>query len=83
MFDETFVSRAEVDQRVHEMERTLARLLRSTPNEEQFRVKLTVIADSLVEDATPEDRSWAIDRLNAVLGSAGLPPLDFELTRLP
>lgn len=81
MYEETFISRAELAQRVEQFEVSLPGLLRSNPEEELFRATLTMVADSLVEDTRPEDRSWAIDRFNELLGSAGQRPLDYELTR--
>ena len=81
MYEETFISRAELAQRVEQFEVSLPGLLRSNPEEELFRATLTMVADSLVEDTRPEDRSWAIDRFNELLESAGQRPLDYELTR--
>jgi hypothetical protein len=81
MSDEIFISRAELQQRIDKFGSSLPGLIRSNPGESLLSAKLTMVADDLVEDTLPVDRSWAIDRFNEILLNHGLPRLDHDLDR--
>jgi len=77
------ISRSTLGHRIAQLEGKLAHLLMSNQSPDHFREALHRSVTILLFDADTDDRSWAIEQINAALCSYRLLPLDEEALNRP